>query len=165
MKKFKFDAKGYLLSDNSEWTTLEEIRYNFVDSFPNSERRLLLFNNYLRFLYRFQDLVFPYFEQWIDGSFISQKENPKDIDIVTFLDYRVYRLKGEPFMDQFWSFSLEDEFIDSYIVEIYPESHEMYVPYQQNIERFTNLYGTSRADDRGVVKEKGFLKILFEKSL
>ncbi len=90
--------------------------------FPNSITRKRLFINYLRYLESFKSRVTRNFTQWINGSFISQKENPKDIDLVTFFDFEIYESQ-EPYLDKFWSFSLENEGLDAYLVKAYPKSH------------------------------------------
>ena len=129
-----------------------------MTAFPNSTTRKRLFENYLRYIYRFQDEVFPFFEQWINGSFVTQKKNPKDIDLVTFLDYEVYEKRGDKVLDKFWSFSLEDEGIDSYLVRDYPNNHPNFKETSEYRKKWTNLYGRTR--DK--TKIKGFLKIKFE---
>jgi len=157
-KKLVFDNNGYLQPYQPIEVDLETFKFNFVDSFPNSKRRKWLFDNYLRFLYSFQDDVFTYFEQWINGSFISQKQNPKDIDIVTFLDFKVYEKRGDKVLDRFWKFSLEDQFIDSYLVKAYPKEHPKYSIFQSERNLWADRYGTDRDE-----QPKGFLKIVFEK--
>ena len=86
MFTYSFDQNGNLTPYNQIETDLDALKANFIDAFPTSKTWKILFENYLRFVYRFQDKVFPYFEQWINGSFVNKKENPNDIDIVTFLD-------------------------------------------------------------------------------
>lgn len=159
MKKLSFDKNGYLKPYKAIEVDLETFRFNFVDAFPNSERRKWLFDNYLRFLYSFQDNVFTYFEQWINGSFISQKEAPKDIDFVTFLDYKIYERRGDNVLDKFWKFSLEEQFLDSYIIKSYPDDHPNYPICLSEKNLWLDRYGTDREDE-----PKGFLKIIFKKS-
>jgi len=49
----------------------------------------------------------------VDGSFVTLKENPKDIDVVTFLDWEVYELR-EKALERFWGYNLEDKGLDTY---------------------------------------------------
>ncbi|MEM1120570.1 MAG: hypothetical protein AAGJ18_08970 [Bacteroidota bacterium] len=158
-RKLTFDKNGYLVPYKMIEVDLATLKFNFVDAFPNSKRRQWLFDNYLRFLYKFQDNVFTYFEQWIDGSFISQKENPKDIDLVTFLDYSIYEKRGEKVLNDFWKFSLEDQYIDSYIVKEYPKDHPKYSVFLSEKNLWIDRYSTTRTDE-----PKGFLKLVFRKS-
>lgn len=155
--QLNFDDKGNLFPYEPIEVNLDTSETYFVTAFPTSKTRKRLFENYLRYIYRFQDKVFPFFEQYINGSFVTQKENPKDIDIVTFLDYEVYEKRGK--LDKFWSFSLEDEGIDAYIVEDFPKSHPEFMVTKLSKARWKELY----SNDRQKIHRKGFIKIIFEK--
>ena len=157
-QQLEFNENGYLKNDFYEIDLLTFEDY-FVKAFPFSTTRQHLFENYLAYIEDFKRDVFPYFEQWIDGSFITQKENPKDIDIVTFLDYKVYELRGEPFMDRFWSFSLEKQGIDAYIFKTYPTSHKLFPSFLEIERYYQNLFSSDRID-----RTKGIIKLKFEKS-
>lgn len=159
MLKITFDENGYLYPYEPIEVDLDILKTNFVDAFPNSESRQWLFNNYLKFLYQFQDEVFTYFEQWIDGSFITQKENPKDIDLVTFLDFEVWETRGEEHLEKFWKFSLEDQCLDSYLVKSYPPNHRNYKVFRSEQNRWNDLFGKDRES-----RTKGFLKLVFKKA-
>lgn len=158
--QLNFDENGHLFPYESIEVNLDTLEAYFVTAFPNSQTRKQLFENYLHYIYRFQDEVFPFFEQYINGSFVTKKENPKDIDIVTFLDFEVY-LKREKSktLDKFWSFSLEGEGIDAYLVEDFPENHPEFSVTKLSRTKWENLYNS----DRQQIHKKGFLKITFEK--
>lgn len=158
MEKLIFDKWGYLSPSGALDGDIDLLKQFFVDAFPGNMQRRKLYDNYLWYLYRFQDKVFPFFEQWIDGSFVSLSENPEDIDIVTFLDHEVYEARGEALLDQFWTFSLEHKLIDAYIVISYPTEHPNYSIYKNEKELWANRYGFDRKN-RG----KGFLKLVFTK--
>ena len=61
-------------------------------------------------------------------------------------------------MDKFWSFSLEKEGIDAYIVKTYPSSHELYLSFLEIEEYYQNLFSTDRID-----QSKGIVKLKFSK--
>jgi len=157
--QLNFDEYGNLTPFEVIEVDLATFEAYFVTAFPKSTTRKRLFENYLRYIYRFQDEVFPIFEQWINGSFVTQKENPKDIDMVTFLDYEVYEKRGNKVLDKFWTFSLEDEGIDSYLVKDYPKDHFLYKEVLKKKDVWLKLY----ANNRTTIPTKGFLKIIFEK--
>ena len=157
-KKLIFNEHGHLIPNDIIEIDLSTFKTNFVDNFPNSTTRKQLFENYLRYIYRFQDEVFPFFEQWINGSFVTQKENPNDIDLVTFLDYQVYEKRGDKILDRFWSFSLEEQGIDSYIVKEFPQNHPFYDEYIGFQKIWHERYIMGKHDI-----PKGFIKIKFEK--
>jgi len=58
----------------------------FVTSFPQSTTRKGICDGFLRFR---MDLVARGFcaIQWVDGSFVEEKQDPNDVDVVTFVDY------------------------------------------------------------------------------
>ena len=57
------------------------------------------------------------FFQWVDGSFIGRsKENPRDIDLVSFVEYNKYR----KYYKDFEALKKLYPKIDSYSVPVYP---------------------------------------------
>jgi len=160
----RFDENGHLLPYEVIDITLSEFQRVFVDAFPKSDTRRWLFNNYLDWVFDFQRDVFPYFTHWVNGSFVTQKLDPRDIDFVTFLDGRVYDIKekrGE--LDRFWSFSNEDKGLDAYILpEFLPDN-----PKFENFEHYKNdwliRYSWARKGDALMNKQKGFVQLIFEK--
>ncbi len=107
-----FTESGFLTPATGIETTLETIEEQFVRAFPNSETRQRLFENFQNYLDRFQHEIFHWFEIWLDGSFVTLKENTKDIDVVVFLDWEVYELR-ERILERFWGFNFEAEGIDA----------------------------------------------------
>ncbi|MEM1120703.1 MAG: hypothetical protein AAGJ18_09660, partial [Bacteroidota bacterium] len=92
--------------------------------------------------------------------FVTQKENPKDIDLVTFLDHEVYaKREKQGKLDKFWSFSLEDEGIDAYLVRDYPPNHSNAEETKAFRKEWIDRYKRAFPFD----KSKGFLEIIFEK--
>lgn len=161
----QFDENGHLFPYEIQSVTLEEMREVFVDAFPESETRKRLFDNYLNWIFDFQRDVFPYFTQWIDGSFVTQKLNPKDIDFVTFLDGRVYEIKEKrKELDRFWSFSNEDKGLDAYFLAEYTEEHENHRDFNSLKEGWLLRYGYTRRDEQQRAYPKGFIQIIFEKT-
>jgi len=155
--ELSFDDNGYLIPYEEIETNLETLKKYFVDAFPNSYTRHLIFNNYEKFIADFQYEIFPHFEQWIGGSFVTKKENPNDIDISTFIDFKIVNLRGKK-VDKFWSFSLEDKLIDSYIVEEFPEKHTNYSVFEDSKSNRYDLYCTDKNE-----VPRGFLKLVFTK--
>jgi hypothetical protein len=158
MRSLHFNDIGYLFPSQVLEVDLEFFEEIFVRRIERSETRKSLFDAYLHYTYRFQDEVFPQFEQWIDGSFTTLKDNPKDLDVVTFLDYRVFDFRQERTLDKYLSFSLEKEGIDAYLVKEYPVGHKNYPLFLSEQRLWYNRFSS---DNRGV--HKGFLKIIFSK--
>lgn len=65
----------------------EETFYDrFVEKFPESTTRKLIAEGFLRLRHEVAEHGIDA-KQWIDGSYVTIKQNPGDIDIVSFIDY------------------------------------------------------------------------------
>lgn len=135
---------------------LSMVKQYFVDAFPRSKTRAGLFANFENYISRLQNEVFPWFEMWVDGSFVTLKENPNDIDVVTLLDYQVFDWK-EKTLDHFYSFKWEREGIDAYFIRDVPPGTE---GHQQSLEfrRLWRLRYSNAPSNFG----KGFLTLVFK---
>ena len=89
MEKLEFDRQGYLKPYEKIGMTLEEFQVFFVDNFPQSKTRALIFEQYLQFIEDFKQNITLEFEHWLDGSFLTQKLHPNDLDFVMLLDNKV----------------------------------------------------------------------------
>lgn len=90
-------------------------------------------------------------------SFVTLKENLKDIDVVTFLDWEVYEMKKKA-LEKFWGFNFEDQGIDAYIVAVYPSDHKEIENFAETKNRWESTFINNRGKG-----EKGFLRINFGK--
>ncbi len=162
MVTLHFDNHGFLKPYQPISVDLETLEYYFCDQFPQSETRKNLFIKYLRYLERFKSRVSRNFTQWIDGSFTSLKQNPKDIDFVVFLDYEIYE-REEQFLDQYWGFGLEDKGIkglDAFLEKYYPPEHPSHAVYLSARQYWQEVFSDKIQNE--VVFPKGFLEIKFE---
>jgi hypothetical protein len=160
----QFDKNGYLIPNEPHQTTLDEFQQVFVDSFPESETRKRLFDNYLDWIFDFQRDISPNFTQWINGSFVTQKLNPKDIDFVTFLEWGDFENKektGE--MDRFWSFSNEDKGLDAYLLAAYEAGHPDFLEFVRFKSVWVKRYSNGSKNDNLHTIKKGFIQIIFQK--
>jgi hypothetical protein len=163
-QNFQFNEIGFLPFGDPITLSIGEFREIFVDNFPNSVTRKRLFDNWMDYIFDFQHEVFPFFEQWIDGSFISEKLNPVDLDFVTLFDGRVFELRdNSKTLENFWSFSLQKEGLDAYLCPIYEENHPNNRQTLIFLERFRNLYSNSKPNYFEQTYQKGFVQIIFEK--
>ena len=64
----------------------QELNARFVTAFPNSNRRSDIFQGFIQLR---QEAFSSGIQatQWVDGSFVSSKVDPDDIDVVSFVDY------------------------------------------------------------------------------
>lgn len=120
------DAEGFLPPGRCR-VTVAEFREAFVDAFPSSKRRPVIFDRWLQHREALSSLVSVQ-AQWIDGSYVTGKLEPGDIDVVTILDgpttdtlpvTRLPLLKSlldGPRTKASWD-------VDSYPLAVYPEDH------------------------------------------
>lgn len=99
----RFDERGYLVPSGNNSIDQTVFKRLFVDPFPDVSSRHNLFDSYLEYSNSLSELIEGKpFRQWINGSFISQDGNPRDIDLVNLIDYQVVDLY-EPQLRKFIS--------------------------------------------------------------
>jgi uncharacterized protein DUF6932 len=150
-----FDKNGYLHPFEPiqvEWGTLESIFAN------NEHRRWLLskVNSLLDKLNRLQvrkNVVLF----WVNGSFDTKKELPKDIDIVAFVQHENFQSHLQNLRN------LQAEFqgmIDFYFEPFYPEGHKLHNVFLILKNDWQSLFTqTRRHPQTRLIHRKGFLQI------
>ena len=64
--------------------------------------------------------------QWVDGSFVSKKTEPGDIDVVSFVSYKELAYDVHKLDNFKYPFSINNFGVGAYIVLVYPEDHKNY---------------------------------------
>ena len=156
----EFNRAGYLLSATAVEATLEDIKAYFVTAIAGSSTRADLFATLSLFLQDIKTLSPNHLiECWIDGSFTSLKINPKDIDIVTFTDYRSFGEQLETMKSYTERYRLSKLPLDLYLVRRYPEEHPYFIRFQSDRAYWLHLFSSTRKDKRGRSEAKGFVKL------
>ncbi len=158
---FRFNARGFIMPYQRIVSSVEEIEEVFVTPFPHSETRQVIFDNYLNYIDEFQSLITPQFTHWLDGSFMSKKLNPNDLDFVAFIDYRIYQQKEEQI------FRIVEKYgylkLDNYVSQLFPSNHSRHSETNRYKEYWTDLFSSSRRDPETNLQEpRGFIEIIFE---
>ncbi len=159
---FQFDENGHLTPFEPIEITLDEFQATFVDAFPESKTRRWLFENYLDWVFDFQRDVYPYFVQWINGSFVTKKENPNDLDFVTFLEGSVFE-KRKKAIEPFWSFSNEGKGLDAYILPMPPENDSDFQTFIDFRNTWHKRFTAVRRGQTFETNRRGFIQIQFSK--
>lgn len=149
-----FDEYGNLAPYEVQGMELVEFEAFFVGAFGLSDTRRRLFGNYLRYVEELRNIVGTGFVQWIDGSFVANKLNPRDIDFVTFLDGQRYQRYAKDLM-RLRQYRLNKEMgTDGYFVAVHPEGHEQYQDYVMDRAEWLFTFGTTRTPKRnkGIVE-------------
>jgi len=114
--QLEFNSQGLLVPNKNIVTNLHSFKTTFVDDFPNSRTRVNLYENYLSYTNKLKQLLqLEFVTQWINGSFVTKTNNPKDIDLVTFIPELVYTKREKELIDlkQMNWFDLK---VDAYLI-------------------------------------------------
>lgn len=77
-----------LLPPGRHTMTLLEVERRFVHAFPGNARRAHLFHKFEEFMQTYLLAAFPC-EIWLDGSFLTEKPEPGDIDATVMIEPHV----------------------------------------------------------------------------
>lgn len=164
--KLNFDLRGNLQPYRKQDMAFEDFRDNFVNPFGESSKRYEIFENYLQYINDFQEKITPNFTQWIDGSFVTNKNNPNDIDIVNLVSFEVVQ-QYEPLIrsDFIGKKLLKSHKIDAYLLIVYPENHKLH-SWSKSDKLYWNSWFTKGKlvyyKNKKQRFPKGFIEINFE---
>lgn len=152
------DAKGNLPPGRHD-ASVEEVRAAFVDPFDQSHSRRAIFDWWTELRDALTELG-AYEAHWLAGSFVSDKPQPNDIDLITVLDGPAYdemprhrrkliqAMVAGNVTEQLWR-------CDNYPLLQYPEGSAGHVPARAAIALWAEHFGTDRdGNDRGFVVVK-----------
>ena len=165
--------------------TLEEIKEKLVDNFPDSKTRQSRFECFLTFYNDLLSNVKSCVRLFIDVSFVTKKNNPRDVDFVIIVDSLKLTQDEKFYLEDILSKknNLKKEFLeyenfvkmgilhesslynlgfyklgcDFFQVVKYDTSHRMYTEYIKERDDWISWWGHQR---NGV--EKGFLNLPVE---
>lgn len=117
---------------------LEEFYKTFVFNFLSTSSRREISVGFARFLLEVLR-IYEEFEIWADGSFTTTKTDPGDIDTCTIFHTEQYTsLSHEDQMKAIGLFvgkqTRKKYSVDSYCLQVYPESHPAHHVYIQELE-------------------------------
>lgn len=147
-----------LLPPGCHPATVEEVRERFVDAFPESATRAAIFTFWQHHRAATRDLVTVHADL-LDGSFVTDKQDPADLDLVALLDGPAYdelpvhrrqlvaSLFAGPHTEAVWQ-------CDAQPVAVYPEGD---LAHARTVlaRRFWSSYFAGTRDGG----EKGFLEV------
>ncbi|MBJ7550774.1 DUF6932 family protein [Marinomonas ostreistagni] len=137
--------------------TLEEIKKELVDNFPNSETRLELYNKFVSFVdLLINKLHFKPDAIWLDGSYTTVKEDPADIDLLVVYDAEQVNSMSQSDIDEFGKLQATRAFSQIYSCDAY------FTPSQDvnNLSYWRGWFGFDRKDN-----VKGIVKLTMEESV
>jgi hypothetical protein len=153
-------GEGHLQPGKHE-ATVEEVKEKLVDPYAESSTRTPIFAQWLGLRTAMREIV-PFEKQWLNGSFVSTKLNPADLDVATFVDGEAVEALGDDgrsALNALCGGSDTEEFplCDSFLIVRYPEGHPMASLSRVIEETFEqSFYGF---DDR-LNLAKGFVEVV-----
>lgn len=91
-----------------------------------------------------------------DGSFVSKKINPNDIDVLTFVPSEAYLSQKQHFeMLRRWRFN-KNFGVDGYFIQILPHTHPDFKFFEYDRKNWLNTFSTGKR-----FENKGLLQINF----
>lgn len=151
-----FDINGNLPKGRFRPSMLE-FENKFIQNFPNSTTRQAIFLGYKEYCKNVASLNVAT-KQWINGSYITQKENPDDIDLITHIDATKLNERKE-IQEEFKYLTnrsiCKDQFrCDAYAILVYPKDiQKKYDFYQRSLNYWKNWFGHDRdGNAKGVIE-------------
>lgn len=161
--ELKFDIRGHLIPYEKNQITFEEFKTNFVESFDEDSSRHEIFKNYIKYLEEFKSEITPNFKQWINGSFVTNKKNPNDIDFVSLIDHKVAKEKYDILSKNFINRrALKEYNLDAYIVRVFPQDHVEYSKTHSDLLYWEHWFTHSKKNRMKKRFSKGFVELLFD---
>lgn len=156
-----FDSNGFITPATFIEVELNEFEHIFVNAFPASQTRRKIYDTFLAYLEMLKVCIgeTPFY-QWLNGSFVTQKLNPQDLDIVSFIPTEIYNQTNIKLREQKSMHSFVN--IDDYFVELFPSDHRSYQLYLSDRVYWLHLFSYTKRNVRTDKRyEKGFIQINF----
>jgi|GEM_PF-602984 len=160
---FVFSSNGLLTPAEGIVTTHEAFKSCFVTGNYASTRRTQLFSLYEEWLSELQSLFTPVLEIWINGSFVTHKPNPNDLDLVVFMDFHNLLEKETLFEQTCYKYYKQSPKLDIRGVCVLPEWHPDYQGYRHLLQYWELLFSKSRRLPLSFKRyPKGYLMISYD---
>jgi hypothetical protein len=153
--QLNFDENGYLVPAEAIRADLEALETTFA----NNEHREWLYGKLLSLLEKLilQDIGDHVVLFWVNGSFVTRKNMPKDIDVVVFIHHDAFQ-KFLPLLR-----TLQSQFagtVDFYFEPFYPSEHRLNAVFEVLKNDWQQLYTHTRRHPQTLkINRKGFIEI------
>lgn len=140
--------------------TVDQVKVMFVDAFPDSATRPALYQAWVRHRQAVEAVV-PIVAQWVNGSYVTSKVDPADVDVVTLinpdladaLDPGSIAILGSltdgPNTRNTWG-------VDSYVIPVVGDGHPMATACRRQQGYWIHQWSRVRGNDAA---SKGFLEV------
>lgn len=156
----QFDKNGLITPKEIITLSLDDFERIFVKEQKETAHRQKIFDQYLLHNEQVQKEVGAILFQFVNGSFTTLKAKPKDIDVVSFIDYRIY-FRKETEVKLLKERFQENQQLDAYLIYRSYPGHPQFIHAQLMYEYWAALFRRTREDDLGNRHSKGLIKINF----
>ncbi|MEM6319447.1 MAG: hypothetical protein AAF960_17380 [Bacteroidota bacterium] len=156
----QFDKHGLITPKEIIELSLVDFERIFVTERQERNHRQRIFDEYIRHNDRIRKEIGPILFQFVNGSFTTLKDKPKDIDVATFIDYQVYRRNEQAALDYMKDCKKVKE-VDGFIVYRSYPGHPYFMQAQFSYDYWQDLFTLTRKNEEGKRFRKGLVKIQF----
>ncbi|TAE22353.1 MAG: hypothetical protein EAZ91_23655 [Cytophagales bacterium] len=153
-----FDEYGFLTPYSVIPADIDTLQRVFVSEFPTSATRQRLFARFEEFTVTLSELLPGGYTQWVDGSFVSQKKDPRDIDVLTFVDYRLHQQHQKQFDALSSWHKTQVQEVQAFFVSVYPPDHRQRYLYESDLIQWEFDWSRTRTLPR---RKKGIIELTF----
>ena len=156
-----FSHSGLLVPSSAIPSDIHEMETEFVVKIPTLERKKL-FEAYINYSEKLKqlcgniDLV-----QWVDGSFVTGKPMPGDIDLISFINFEVVSSLKEALIPFKYPESEVVFNVDAYIVVLYPTDSRYHNYYLSDKAYWAEKFSKTTRNSKGIMLAKEFLEITY----
>lgn len=164
MNKIEFDEKGNL----SPYSIIKCNDLSFISDFfvsnpifSRSQTREKIFRGFLQYILDINKYIQDKWTIWIGGSFLTDKLDPGDIDIVNIFEWSEnINAKAKTFERRFFSENAKKKYnVDAYFIATYPDNDERYKYAMDDLNHWKDFFGHSHESIFGGRSPKGFIEI------
>lgn len=137
--KLQFDEHGLITPKGIIELSLVDFERIFVTEREEKIHRQKIFEQYLRHNEQIQKEIGIISFQLVNGSFTTLKAKPNDIDVVSFIDYRVFSKNEEKISPLMEKWKIEGN-VDGYIVARSYPGHPHFIFAQLTYEYWKDLF-------------------------
>jgi len=158
--ELQFDIRGNLTPNQIIDISWDDFKQVFVESFEDTSTRHKTFEKFEAYIAEFQTEICKSFTLWVNGSFVSRKINPNDIDVVFLLDYKIQEQFEGLIRSKFTAIKTwKTTQVDAYILKLFPEDHQMFKATTFDKYYWVDKFSNSKMNKEGKSFSKGFIQI------
>lgn len=162
MSNINFNLRGNLIPPELIQCEWNDFYPYYLNNFPESNTRKIILDNFVQFLTELNKLFPTPLEMWIDGSFVTKKTDPKDIDVVFFIDYGFIKNQQTELIKGFHALVNKYlTFVDAYLVVRFPINHPNYSIFQADYAEWYHLFSKTRPTRAGTRFAKGIIHLTY----